>query len=799
MIKELILTNYDRFFLNNIESIEFRPKQKLQLLLGTNGSGKSSLLSELNPLPINKNDFTNGSKEITIEKDNNIFKLKSTSNKNSFILNNTELNDGGTKTVQLNLVKEYFNLTPKYNNIILGTEKLTAMSTNERKNILREMSTVDYSYGIYLYNTLKQELRDTVGYLKLMQIEMNNDISNIVNDEDILILKNDITKCKNMIDSLSMSYSKSEEYRDIPIIDLNIDMDILDKNKLQADLDYNNKFIINIEEEITNLNKEIDSLDDYSTTIKDSETLNTKLKSLEDYFKNINNKYNMEKYSPIDSKNRLDKLLNSNLNNINIELSYLDNIIFTPTEHKELKSKLEVLNNNLKIVSHGYDNNSKELEILLSNKTDNNKITCSSCGTMNYFGYSKEKEDILQEKVNNFKIKYDELNSQYLELYEIYQKQKQKITYLQEIKEIISDLSVIPLYTDLVKKYVNDITSITSTMLNIIFKNIEDFLIDIKDYDSNNNELIEVKLKISSGIEILNIYKRKYIEDKDKLINKLNVLLDKKREVNSNIVIIKNNIEKCNIVNKHIETLNTIITNYKFNKKQIVINNKNTILTNTIRELKSLLITLEDKYNNIEKIKSRIEINKKHIDSHEDIRVALQYAINALSPTEGIIAKSINSFINVFLNEMNTIINSVWSYELTLLPCQINESNDLDYLFAVKVADNKKDIKDVAYLSTSMKDIVDLSFKIVFMKYMKLTHMPLMLDEFGVFMDDTHRNKVYDVIENLLSNNFSQIYFTANFKSIYGRFVDSDINILDDKNLELDDIFYNENLKIVKK
>lgn len=799
MIKELILTNYDRFFLNNIESIEFRPKQKLQLLLGTNGSGKSSLLSELNPLPINKNDFTNGSKEITIEKDNNIFKLKSTSNKNSFILNNTELNDGGTKTVQLNLVKEYFNLTPKYNNIILGTEKLTAMSTNERKNILREMSTVDYSYGIYLYNTLKQELRDTVGYLKLMQIEMNNDISNIVNDDEILILKNDITKCKNMIDSLSMSYSKSEEYKDIPIIDLNIDMDILDKNKLQADLDYNNKFIINIEEEITNLNKEIDSLDDYSTTIKDSETLNTKLKSLEEYFKNINNKYNMEKYSPIDSKNRLDKLLNSNLNNINIELSYLDNIIFTPTEHKELKSKLEVLNNNLKIVSHGYDNNSKELEILLSNKTDNNKITCSSCGTMNYFGYSKEKEDILQEKVNNFKIKYDELNSQYLELYEIYQKQKQKITYLQEIKEIISDLSVIPLYTDLVKKYVNDITSITSTMLNIIFKNIEDFLIDIKDYDSNNNELIEVKLKISSGIEILNIYKRKYIEDKDKLINKLNVLLDKKREVNSNIVIIKNNIEKCNIVNKHIETLNTIITNYKFNKKQIVINNKNTILTNTIRELKSLLITLEDKYNNIEKIKSRIEINKKHIDSHEDIRVALQYAINALSPTEGIIAKSINSFINVFLNEMNTIINSVWSYELTLLPCQINESNDLDYLFAVKVADNKKDIKDVAYLSTSMKDIVDLSFKIVFMKYMKLTHMPLMLDEFGVFMDDTHRNKVYDVIENLLSNNFSQIYFTANFKSIYGRFVDSDINILDDKNLELDDIFYNENLKIVKK
>ena len=92
--------------------------------------------------------------------------------------------------------------------------------------------------------------------------------------------------------------------------------------------------------------------------------------------------------------------------------------------------------------------------------------------------------------------------------------------------------------------------------------------------------------------------------------------------------------------------------------------------------------------------------------------------------------------------------------------------------------------------------ILDLSFKIVFMKYMKLTDEPLFLDEFGVFMDDVHRNKVYHVIENILGNNFTQIFFTANFKSIYGRFVDSDIVILDDKNLELEDLTYNTNIEI---
>ena len=156
MIKEIILNGYDRFFLNNIESITYAPKQKFQLILGSNGSGKSSLLSELNPLPINKTDFReNGFKEITKEKNGSTFVLKSTINKNSFKKDNIELNPGGTKKVQLNLIREYFNLTPRYNNVVLGIEKLTTMSTNDRKQYLREMSTVDYAYGIYLYNSLK--------------------------------------------------------------------------------------------------------------------------------------------------------------------------------------------------------------------------------------------------------------------------------------------------------------------------------------------------------------------------------------------------------------------------------------------------------------------------------------------------------------------------------------------------------------------------------------------------------------------------------------------------------------------
>ena len=67
-IVKLILRNCDRFLLNQIKEIVYTPTSPYQLITGNNGSGKSSLLEELSPLPPDKNKFTkNGYKEIHIE------------------------------------------------------------------------------------------------------------------------------------------------------------------------------------------------------------------------------------------------------------------------------------------------------------------------------------------------------------------------------------------------------------------------------------------------------------------------------------------------------------------------------------------------------------------------------------------------------------------------------------------------------------------------------------------------------------------------------------------------------------
>ena len=802
MITELILNGYNRFFLNNIKNIIYTPKQKMQLILGSNGSGKSSLLSEINPLPINKNDFMEGgSKEITKEKDGSVYKIVSTTSKNSFKKDGIELNPGGTKKVQLNLIKEYFNLTPRYNNIVLGIEKLTLMSTNDRKQYLREMSTVDYAYGIYLYNTLKQQLRDTVGYLKVIQVELNNDVTSVLNDDELSILKSDIESLKVMIDNLSMYYQKSEEFKVITPIELNVDLtNISNIDKLEISLSNNIDLLSTINKEIDALNKEIDELDNFSKTSKDSEELKSNISLLEDYFSKLYKAYPEDDF--IVKSNVSTKLKKYNdsikgLYNIVTELSYLDDIKFTIDDYKDNRSKLDLLLNKKEIVSKGFDSVSKELEILISNKSETNKIVCTKCGTFNYFGYSEEKEIELKDKTENLKIKLESLNKEVEEVSIIFNKQKAKIEFLYELKNMLVDAGVSDLYIHYIKKQDIELLKVSSTSLNLILKSIENTLIDFVDYEEYDNKLKELNYKLKLDNEIIEIHKKRNKDDKDKLLVKLDALLEKKRNILVEIDNYRDSIVKTKNSLKILDKIKEDLESHKFNRKQLTIMNKNSLISGYIKELKNLLIDLEDKYYSVEKVKSRIEFNKNLISKYEEERIALSYAVNALSPTEGLLAKSINSFINVFLNEMNTIINSVWSYDITLLPCQVNEDNDLDYMFAVKV-DNKKEIEDVKYLSTSMKDIVDLSFKIVFMKYMKLTDMPLILDEFGVFMDDVHRNKVYTVIENILGNNFSQIFFTANFKSIYGRFVDSDIVILDDKNLELEDLTYNTNIKIIR-
>ena len=802
MINRLILDGYNRFFLNNITRIDYTPESQIQLILGSNGSGKSSLLKELNPLPINKHEFKeDGSKQIFWNKDNVDYVIYSNKSKNSFIANDTELNPGGTKKVQLALIQDKFNLNVRNNNVLLNISKLTTMSTNERKDWLRQMSTVDYSYGIFLYNEIKQRLRDSIGFIKIINNELAEDTKLLIKDDEIESIKLEISTLKEMIEDLTSKYVNDNT--DIEEIKPNYDeinqfdilmkkgIDKFDRNDILVKLNSIN--IKDIEIEIENLQKEIDNIEIVNKTSEEIEFIKKSLVEYHLYFEKINNNFKDE-YNILESLELYEQFNNklSEINSTIIELSYYDDIQVTKDNYKELISKKDSIFHKLSTKTNNKIRLDSEYKVLMENFKEENKITCHSCGTEQYFGYNKEAQADLEKQISSLEKEIEVIKTEYEKIMEEVGKYDKKINLIKILKESYLSMNLLTYWNLNLQDVVG---TITSTQMNLINNKLSILLETTKDYKIRNEEYQDLMYKLKVDTEILELQNKHLEVSKDRLINRLNELLELKRESLSKIEYYTSLLKDIdNFILLKDRFLN-VLKKHSNNKNKTIIKNKNKILKSVINNLKDNLFTLEDKFNNFDRIKSRITKNKELIEKYEKNKKLLELTEKALSPNEGLIAKSINGFINKFLTEMNAIINSVWSYDITLLPCQISEENDLDYKFRVLI-DNNQEVEDVNMLSSSMKDIVDLSFRIIFMKYMHLEHMPLILDEFGITMDDKHRHNVYNIIENTLANNFSQLFITAHFKSMYGRFLDSDIVVLDDKNIDLDNIAYNSIIKI---
>ena len=103
------------------------------------------------------------------------------------------------------------------------------------------------------------------------------------------------------------------------------------------------------------------------------------------------------------------------------------------------------------------------------------------------------------------------------------------------------------------------------------------------------------------------------------------------------------------------------------------------------------------------------------------------------------------------------------------------ESEVLNYKFKVEVED-KITIEDIAKVSSGMKEIINLSFKTLLYKLLKLEHYPVFLDEFGVKLDKVHRSKISELVFKMMNSNYySQIFLITHIETSYAIFKDVEV------------------------
>ena len=205
---KLELKGFRRIALAGIHTFVIEPHSSTQIILGTNGCGKSSIMKQLSPDPAKKDDFSkDGYKKIWIEHNGVIYSILTEfehGTRCTFVNETTGeiINNKGTAKVQEQLNRQVLGYNPEIHDILTGQERFTDMSPSRRREWFTMMSDVDYTFAIKLFNKAKENARDVSGALKQAKKRLNEEYSLIITEEERLRINDNIKEIENRIEAL---------------------------------------------------------------------------------------------------------------------------------------------------------------------------------------------------------------------------------------------------------------------------------------------------------------------------------------------------------------------------------------------------------------------------------------------------------------------------------------------------------------------------------------------------------------------------------------------------------------------
>lgn len=815
-IKHAYIEGYKRFLLKDIKSLTLTHKEVLYLILGSNGSGKSSLFELLSLLPPEKSDFKKNSRlEFIVELDSSIYEIKYKIGKTvtaDFIKDGVELNKGHTITVQRDLIKTYLKYDKDIHQLMTDKIVFTTMSPSKRREWFTRLSTVDMTYLMSVFDRARIAARDVKGAIKnvdtrlvaaqakVADIVLEDDlearintladtINNILRETDSSLpgrervleqittarglMSRGIKRCKD----LGTIYNPSETAATGEVLEQELKVAIFKKEATLG--------------EINSTSSELSELTEVLNKLKESENYDIgDLKSRKSYLASQIEELGGGRYfkydQDINEVDRATRELSTRFISFCEQLHSNVRPDFTREEAIEFNSQRAELENECTKCEWSLNTDEARLADMLSRE----QVECPNCTHNWHLDFSQEEESVLRRSIDRCKEflkankpKLDNLNTK-VSLWKTYRDVMKQFRDIRDEFPMLNDLwlKIIEaeyIETEPVKaanlfvRYVNGIekemelrsSTEEHTRISDILERLENNPV------SNNQEYMCSRSEVlSNRLDTL----RLEVDSLDKQISDSEDFIEHVRKYNEAVEYI---MDGRSLLEESLRKLAEVGINDALLKQSRVCQEQLTALTNKKNAYDSLVAVIND-----------LEDNKALLESDAD---CWKKIVRSLSPETGLIAKQISGHIGLFVKKMNRIISKIWEYDLIISSCGVEEGElDLNYKFPLSVPSRTSSVPDVANSSKAQGDVINFAFKLIAMEYLGIREYPLFADELGASFDTEHRVKLVHFLNDLInSGRTRQMFLINHYVSSYGGLNNPEVLVLDETNVVLPEIY----------
>lgn len=805
-IVKLTLVGYKRLLLNNIKEFTYTPNSPYQIILGRNGSGKSSLLAELSPLPgVPANYIKGGSKTIEIEHRNSHYVLSSvfsgSGGKHSFLKDGEELNPGGTAAIQREMVRREFNYSPEIHALLIGEERFTTMTPARRREWITSLSDTDLTYAVKIYNVLRGKARDAIGALrhvnnrlasetnKLMSIEDAKELESRVkeiSDELTVLMENRVPNLPAYhptLDSLERNMRRIQECAH-EILSLvsprprgfsfqNDEQLLQSLNEIRAKISVAESLLKRATDDHGEMEKLLETIQTYSAgSIEDLKRrqgeLEKQVAELEKSIERFRIENAEEKVA--DSAEALPVLVE-----ILTEIKDNSDKRYNRADLQKAKQASETLRNEIDRRKNLIRQCLERIDHIKNARETN----CPKCG------YTW-KEGVSEGQLEKLEALIAEHSKQQEELEKELEKHNQYIEEAEEWAAQYRRFSQLAAHYPRLRQLWDDFLENERLVVNPsgqfhVLTTWERDLATCRQLEQVKQELerLSLALKSADSSSDTQHLQERFMRLEDEIGARTTELVELRRQQNELEVYSK---KVMRMIELNYE-MRTLIKTVEEQYDTLVSVLRNQEINQAIQANQSTLAHLQHRLNEKSNLENILKDLQKSADALSVDSKALDLLVECLSPHDGLIAEQLTSFIVFLVEQMNEIIEQIWTYDLFVLPCGV-ESGELDYRFPLQVRTKDNQVPDVSKASDGQMEIIDFAFKVVAMIYLNLEGYPLYLDELGRACDEQHRANIVNYLKRLMdARRHQQLFYISHFAFSYGAMAGSEVLVLDSANI----------------